>query len=47
MFTVLIDLNGRRVIGYTMANPLKASLAIDAMSMALDHRRPASGSWRD
>jgi transposase InsO family protein len=38
---VVIDLYSRRVIGWAMADHLKASLAIDALTMALDQRRAA------
>lgn len=35
---VVIDLYSRRVIGWSMADHLKASLAIDAFTMAVDQR---------
>lgn len=39
---VVLDLHSRRVIGWAMADHLKASLAIDALTMAIDQRQ-ASG----
>jgi len=41
---VVIDAFSRRVIGWAMADHLRASLAIDALKMALAERRPAWGS---
>jgi putative transposase len=41
---VVIDAFSRRVIGWAMADHLRASLAIDALKMALNERRPAWGS---
>ena len=41
---VILDAFSRRVIGWAMADHLRASLAIDALSMALAERRPAWGS---
>jgi putative transposase len=42
---VVLDLWSRRVIGWAMANHLKASLAIEALAMAVDQRRlPEVGS---
>ena len=41
---VVIDAFSRRVIGWAMADHLQASLAIDALTMALEERRPAWGS---
>jgi transposase InsO family protein len=41
---VIIDAFSRRVIGWAMADHLRASLAIDALNMALAERRPAWGS---
>lgn len=35
---VVLDLYSRRVIGWSMSDHLKASLAIDALSMAIDQR---------
>ena len=40
----LLDAFSRRVVGWAMADHLRASLAIDALTMALDERRPAWGS---
>lgn len=36
---VVLDLYSRRVIGWAMADRLKASLAIEALTMAIDQRR--------
>ena len=41
---VIIDAFSRRVIGWAMADHLRASLAIEALNMALEERRPAWGS---
>ena len=41
---VVLDAFSRAVIGWKMADHLRASLAIDALSMALEERRPAWGS---
>ena len=42
---VVLDLYSRRVIGWAMADHLKASLAIEALAMAIDQRRlPDGGS---
>lgn len=42
---VVLDLYSRRVIGWAMADHLKASLAIEALAMAIDQRRlPEEGS---
>ena len=40
---VILDLASRRVVGWSMKRTLEASLAIDALSMALEARCPASG----
>jgi putative transposase len=40
---VVIDLFSRRVVGWSMADHLRASLCIDALEMALLHRRPGPG----
>jgi len=40
---VLLDAHSRRVIGWAMADHLRAELALDAPAMALDTRRPAPG----
>jgi len=40
---VVIDAFSRRVVGWAMADHLRASLAIDALTMALAERRPAWG----
>ena len=41
---VVLDAFSRAVIGWKMADHLRASLAIDALNMALEERRPAWGS---
>jgi len=41
---VIIDAFSRGVVGWAMADHLRASLAIDALTMALAERRPAWGS---
>jgi len=41
---VVIDAFSRRVVGWAMADHLRASLAIDALTMALKERCPAWGS---
>ena len=41
---VIIDAFSRRVVGWTMADHLRASLAIEALTMALVERHPAWGS---
>ncbi len=40
----VIDLASRRVVGWAMADHLRAELACDALRMAIDARRPASGA---
>jgi len=41
---VILDAFSRRVVGWAMADHLRASLAIEALTMALEERRPAWGS---
>jgi len=41
---VVLDAYSRRVIGWAMADHLQASLAVDALTLALMARRPAPGS---
>ena len=41
---VVLDAFSRAVIGWAMADHLRASLAIDALNMALEERHPAWGS---
>jgi transposase InsO family protein len=41
---VVLDAFSRRVIGWALADHLKASLAVAALQMALDARRPQPGS---
>ena len=40
---VLVDVYSRRVVGWAMADHQRAELAIDALTMALQRRRPAHG----
>jgi putative transposase len=40
---VLLDAHSRRVIGWAMADHLRAELTLDALGMALGARRPAPG----
>jgi len=39
----VIDLCSRRVVGWAMADHLRAELCLDALSMAIEQRRPAAG----
>ncbi len=41
---VVIDAFSRLVVGWKMADHLRASLAVDALTMALEERRPSPGS---
>jgi transposase InsO family protein len=41
---VILDAFSRRVVGWAMADHLKASLAIDALKMAIEQRKPVPGS---
>ena len=41
---VILDAFSRRVVGWAMADHLQASLAVAALRMALEERRPARGS---
>jgi putative transposase len=40
---VLLDAHSRRVVGWAMADHLRAELALDALQMALASRQPAAG----
>ncbi len=40
---VLLDAHSRRVIGWALANHFRTELALDALAMALQARRPPSG----
>ena len=40
---VVMDLFSRRVIGWAMANHLRAELAVSALQIAVRHRRPPRG----
>lgn len=44
---VVIDLFSRRIVGHATSADLKAGLAIEALTQALQRRRPSSGSWRE
>jgi putative transposase len=39
----VIDLCSRKIVGWSMADHMRASLCIDALEMALLHRRPCEG----
>lgn len=39
----LIDLCSRRIVGWSMSSSMKATLCMDALQMALLHRRPPAG----
>jgi putative transposase len=39
----VLDLCSRRIVGWAMADHMKATLCLDAIDMALLHRRPGSG----
>ncbi len=39
---VVLDACTRRVVGWSMADPLRAELVVDALDMALWNRRPAA-----
>ena len=41
---VILDAFSRRVVGWAMADHLQASLAIDALKMAITKRKPAPGT---
>jgi putative transposase len=40
---VLLDAHSRRVVGWAVAEHLRAELALDALAMALRNRRPGAG----
>ncbi len=40
---VVIDLHSRKVVGWAVADHMRTELVIEALSMALTHRKPASG----
>ncbi len=42
-FASVIDLASRRVVGWSMADHMEASLVCDALQMAIDSRRPGPG----
>jgi len=39
----VIDLGSRRVVGWSMADHVRAELVCDALGMAIEHRRPGAG----
>jgi putative transposase len=39
----VLDLCSRKIVGWSMAGHLRAELVMDALSMALEHRRPSVG----
>jgi len=39
----VIDLGSRRVVGWSMADHMRAELVCDALGMAIEHRRPEAG----
>jgi transposase InsO family protein len=39
----VIDLGSRRVVGWSMADHMRAELICDALGMAIEHRRPGEG----
>jgi putative transposase len=41
---VILDAFSRRVVGWAMADHLQASLAVDALKMAIEQRKPKPGS---
>jgi hypothetical protein len=41
---VVLDVFSRRIVGWAMADHLRAELVVDALQMALWQRRPASGA---
>ncbi|WP_435826724.1 DDE-type integrase/transposase/recombinase [Micromonospora inaquosa] len=38
---VVVDAYSRRVVGWAMADHLRTELILDAVGMAIQHRRPA------
>jgi putative transposase len=40
---VVLDAWSRKIVGWSMANHLRAELVVDALNMALGQRRPADG----
>jgi putative transposase len=40
---VIIDLFSRMVVGWSMANHMRAEMVIDALNMAVSHRNPSAG----
>jgi putative transposase len=40
---VVLDLYSRRVVGWAMSDRINGALVVDALTMALAHRRPAPG----
>ncbi len=42
----VLDLSSRRVVGWALADHLRAELVTDALTMAIEHRRPAPSPCR-
>ena len=42
-FAVVIDLYSRRVVGWAVASHVRASLAVEALQLAIERRRPSPG----
>jgi putative transposase len=40
---VVMDLFSRRIVGWSMSRSLEAKLVLDALTMAIEHRRPDEG----
>ena len=40
---VVVDAYSRRVVGWAMADHLRTGLVLDALAMAVQHRRPTPG----
>ncbi|MCK9932327.1 IS3 family transposase, partial [Frankia sp. Mgl5] len=40
---VVLDLHSRKIVGWSMSDTQKTALVADALTMALQHRRPAPG----
>jgi putative transposase len=38
-----MDLNGRRIVGWSLADHLRAEIVVDALEMAVGRRRPERG----
>jgi len=40
---IVLDLFSRRIVGWSMGNRIERNLVIDALEMAVEHRRPSAG----